>query len=491
VPRRTVNVQGQSGAEFAAALRAVDHELDVAEAFPPQVLAAAAAAAADPTLPDLDRTDIPFVTIDPEGSMDLDQALHIQRLGPGYRVHYAIADVAAFVEPGGPVDEEAHRRGQTLYAPDHRIPLHPPALSEGAASLLPGQLRPALLWTIDLDEAGESTKVTVERASVRSRAQLDYAAVQEQIDAGSADESLALLREVGLLRLRLEGERGGVSLQLPEQEVLVRDDGWSLQYRQLLPVEDWNAQISLLTGMGAAQMMLYGEIGVIRTLPPPPLHTVNRLRRTAAALRLPWPAEMDYPDFVRSVEPNTSTGAAMLNAATSLLRGAGYVAFDGGVPEHIEHAAIAAEYAHVTAPLRRLVDRYAGEVAVALCADREVPDWVRSRLRELPKEMEESDRKAHRFERAILDLVEAGVLRKDVGKTFSGVITDTDEKDPAKGSVMLRDQAVEAPVVATDGKLPLGAEVDVVLVEADPAQRLVRFEMTLDRSVSRPAGGAA
>ena len=57
--------------------------------------------------------------------MDLDQALHIERAGDGYRVHYAIADVAAFVTPGDPVDEEAHRRGQTLYGADSKIPLHP------------------------------------------------------------------------------------------------------------------------------------------------------------------------------------------------------------------------------------------------------------------------------------------------------------------------------------------------------------------------------
>ncbi|MBA2558820.1 MAG: RNB domain-containing ribonuclease, partial [Propionibacteriales bacterium] len=440
----------------------------------------AEAAAAAPMLPELDRTDIPFVTIDPEGSMDLDQALHLERNGSGYRVHYAIADVAAFVEPGGPIDLEAHRRGQTLYAPDHRIPLHPPALSEGAASLLPDQVRPALLWTIDLDEKGESTKVCVERARVTSRARLDYAGVQAQLDSGAADENLYVLREVGQLRQTLERERGGVSLQLPEQEVVVGDGGWSLEYRKVLPVEDWNAQISLLTGMGAAQIMLYGEVGVIRTLPPPPVYAINKLRRTAAALRLDWPTRMDYAEFVRSLDPNTASGAAMLNASTSLMRGAGYVAFDGGVPEHIEHAAIAAEYAHVTAPLRRLVDRYAGEVAVALCADRDVPEWARSGLRNLPKEMEESDHKAHQFERAVVDLVEAGVLRSEIGRTFSGVITDTDEKDAGKGSVMLRDPAVEAPVVAPAGKLPLGAEVEVRLVEADPAQRLVRFELVSD-----------
>ena len=89
-----------------------------------------------------------FVTVDPPGSRDLDQAMHLSRRNSGYRVRYAIADVASFVRPGGAIDQEAIRRVETLYSPDTRTPLHPPVLSEGAASLLPGQTRPALIWTI-------------------------------------------------------------------------------------------------------------------------------------------------------------------------------------------------------------------------------------------------------------------------------------------------------------------------------------------------------
>ena len=88
----------------------IQSELDVSPDFPPEVEAAAEMAARDPRLPELDRTDIAFVTIDPETSQDLDQALHIERSRNGYLVHYAIADVAAFVEPDGPVDLEANRR---------------------------------------------------------------------------------------------------------------------------------------------------------------------------------------------------------------------------------------------------------------------------------------------------------------------------------------------------------------------------------------------
>ncbi len=479
VPRRSVNLHDRDGAEFAGGMQAIEQELGVTAKFPDDVLAAAEQAATNLRLPDLDRTDLPLVTVDPEGSMDLDQALHLERRNGGYRVYYAIADVAAFVEPGGLIDSEAHKRGQTLYAPSHRIPLHPPALSEGAASLLPDQLRPALLWTIDLDETGDGLKVDVVRARVTSRGRYDYAGVQRQIDDGSAAEVFMLLKEIGELRLERERERGGVSLPLPEQEVDVDGASWALVYRELMPVESWNAQISLLTGMGAAEIMLYGEEGIVRTLPPPPDSAVDRLRRTAAALHIEWHPDVDYPDFVRSIDPNTAPGAAMLNACATLLRGAGYVAFDGGVPEHVEHAAIASEYAHTTAPLRRLVDRYAGEVCVAMCADTDIPEWVRVALKDLPKEMETSDRLAHQFERAVIDLVEAGVLAGRVGETFAGVVTDLDDKDVHKGTVVLAQPAVAGRVTGR-GKLPLGEQVQVRLVEADATARRVRFELVSD-----------
>ncbi len=124
---------------------------------------------------------------------------------------YAIADAAAFVAPGGALDAEAHRRVQTLYFPDVRVPLHPTVLGEGAASLLPGQDRPAVLWRMDLDADGVVTDVDVRRALVRSRARLDYAGVQHAIDAGTAEVPVALLRAVGRLREAQERVRGGTA----------------------------------------------------------------------------------------------------------------------------------------------------------------------------------------------------------------------------------------------------------------------------------------
>src|SRR5262245_33359429 len=172
--------------------------------------------------------------------MDLDQAVHVASSGDGYIVRYAIADLAAFVTPGTALDLEVNRRGMTVYGPDTRTPLHPPVLSEGAASLLPEVDRPAALWTIGLDAHGEITSATVARAIVRSRAQLTYGEAQSALDDGSAPESLQLLADVGRLRQARERERGGTSLDVPEQEVVQREDGtFALSFRRTLPVEGW------------------------------------------------------------------------------------------------------------------------------------------------------------------------------------------------------------------------------------------------------------
>ncbi len=461
---------------FEDGIARIQQEQGITPEFPAEVEAAAAAAAANPRLPDLDRTEIPFITIDPEGSMDLDQALHIERAGDGYVVHYAIADVAAFVSAGDPIDVEANKRGETLYGASSKVPLHPKVISEDAGSLLEGQVRPALLWTIQVDATGEGTDVHVERALVKSTAKLSYVGAQQMIDDGSAGEVLLLLKEIGELRIKRDAVRGGVSLPLPEQEIDIHGQHWALEFRQMLPVELWNAQISLLTGFGAATLMVYARVGVLRTMPPPDPRDVQRLHRTAKALGIEWPAELLYPDFIRGLDPTVPAQAAMVVASARLLRGSGYVAFDGELPAESQHSALVSEYAHVTAPLRRLVDRYVGEVCLALCAEQPVPDWVLAALPGLPKTMQQSRGRAKAYERAVFDLVEAGLLSHRVGEAFDAVVVSVDEKDPTHGVVMLKDPGVEAPVVGS-GSLPLGSDVQVTLTSADVATRKVEFRL--------------
>ncbi|MET0840298.1 MAG: RNB domain-containing ribonuclease [Marmoricola sp.] len=473
---RVLQARDAAYRELRAGISAIQEELHVRPEFPPDVQAAGEQDAAAARMPDLDLTHLDFVTLDPAGAMDLDQAMHLETAGDGYVLHYAIADVMAFVRPGDPVDEEAHQRGESLYGANSKVPLHPKVLSEGAASLLPDEDRPAFVWTIGLDAEGAMTAARVERARVRSRAQLDYVGVQREINRAPEGSTLALLRTVGELRIAQEAARGGVSLPMPAQEIDLTDDRYRLEYREMLPVESWNAQLSLLTGFAAASMMIEGRVGILRTLPPAPDDAVQQLRRTARALGIDWPRATEHAEFIRSLDPSRPAEAAMVVACTRLLRGAGYAAFREHVPDQPEHAALASPYAHVTAPLRRLVDRYGLEICAALCAGTEVPAWVLERMDRLPEVMQDSGRKSRAYENAVVNLVEALTLRSRVGETFEGVVTEVEHDDQREGTVMVREPAVEAPVVSAS-PLPVGEDVTVTLAEADPATRKVRFTL--------------
>ncbi|HET9242781.1 MAG TPA: RNB domain-containing ribonuclease [Gaiella sp.] len=472
MPKRSYRLATDSP-EIQAAFAELRRQLKVSLQFPAEVLAEAEQAAHQPRLPAADETAIPFVTLDPASSMDLDQAFHIERRGDGYRVRYAIADVAAFVQPGGPMDVEAHERGETLYAPDENARLYPPVLSEGAASLLPDQTRPAVVWTMDVDETGEGIEKQVRHALVRSRAKLDYVTAQQELDGGTADEQLRLLREIGILRQQREARRGGVSLALPEQVITEEHDGYGLRFRAPLPVEGWNAQVSLMTGMAAAELMLEGNVGLLRTVPVPDAERLERVRLTAKALHVEWPDDVPYDAFVRSLSPFIARQAALLVEAGGLLRGSGYTWFEEDPPEDPVHSALASTYAHTTAPLRRLVDRYVGEACIALSEGREIPEWVREELPKLPEVMARSAARAGQYEAGIVSIVEAALLAPRIGDTFEAIVVELHRRRGG-ATVAIRQPAVTARCRGDD--LPLGGRVLVRLEEADVMQRLVRFE---------------
>lgn len=157
-------------------------------------------------------------------------------------------------------------------------------------------------------------------------------------------------------------------------------------------------------------------------------------------------------------------------AATRLLRGAGYTSFERGAPSKPRHAGIGAPYAHVTAPLRRLVDRYGAEVCLAVDAGREAPEWVRSALTALPSAMGTSDRVATQVDRACLAQAQAWALSGRVGAVFPATVLRSGSGD---AEVFVPDP----PVIArcTGDGLAEGKRVQVRLTDADPVRRSVAF----------------
>ncbi len=459
---------------FTTGLSAIRAELLIEDLPAAAVAEANAAARAGPTDASMqDLTDLPFVTVDPPGSRDLDQALHITAEGDGWVVYYAVADLAMFVRPGGAIDQAARARGSTIYFPDQKSPLHPVALSEGAASLLAGEIRSALVWRVRLNASGEVVDVDVRRARVRSRGAYTYQQVQAALDGGTADPVFEFLRDAGQARASLQARRGGLDLRLPDQTVIVTNGKYELVYRAPLPVEGWNAQVSLLVGECAARLMLDAGIGVLRTMPPPTPDTVDRLRRHARALGVPWPEATGYAAFVRSLDPRVADQAALIVQSAKLARGAAYLGFTQAPTGDVTHAAVAAPYAHVTAPLRRLVDRFANEITLAACAAATTPQWASAAVAELPALMARAHDRERAAERLVVSLAEAAVLAGCVGTVVNGVVVDA---GPHHATVQLARPAVVADVAIGSAGIGLGDEIRLRVATADPRTRTVVLE---------------
>ncbi|MFK4760638.1 RNB domain-containing ribonuclease [Microbacterium sp. ZW T5_45] len=470
MPQRRSHVAPSAAqTELADALAALTSSLDAPLEFPAAVLAEAEQATA--SVPESDLRDLPFATLDPFGSRDLDQAFHLERAGRGFTVRYAIADVPSFVVPGGAIDAEARRRGQTLYAANGTIPLHPRVLSEDRASLLPGIDRPALVWTFALDEVGTVTDFGLERALIRSRQQLDYASTQASLDRGE-DGPAALLPEIGALRIAQEQARGGASLNLPDEEVVRDADGvYRIERRRPLPVEDWNAQLSLMTGMAAATLMLDAGVGILRTMPQPDEAAFAAFRHQTEALGRPWTSGR-YGDYLRDLDRDDPLTLPVLEAAASLFRGAGYVAFDGAPPTDAVQAAIGAPYAHATAPLRRLVDRWSLTICLAVAQGTEVPVWARSSLPELPALMRESGQRASALDSATVNCVEAALLTPFVGTELDATIVSIRGE---RATVQIAEPAVTASAPLPSGAVP-GSAARFRVVRTDISRGEIEFE---------------
>ena len=448
---------------LAPGLAAIRAEFAVPAGFPPTVLAAADAAVARAPAEHADRTDRPFVTLDPAGATDLDQAFAIEPAGGDLLLHYAIADVGWFVHDGDPLDREAWARGETLYLPDGKAPLYPPQLSEGAASLLPAGPRPAVVFTVRVAPDGGARLDGVERALIRSRAKLAYETVRD-------DELPAAFAELSRRIAAAETARGAARVDPPAQEVeAASGGGWTLAFRPLLPAEAANAALSLATNLAVADALLAHGTGLFRVMAPPDARAVERLRHAAEALGLAWPADEPLAALQRRLLADDPAHAAFMLAIRRAGAGASYAPYRAGIVPW--HAAVAATYAHATAPLRRLADRYVVEAALAVANGRAVPAAVAAAFERLPAVMARADAVAGRVTRAAIDLAEAAVLASRVGEVFAATVTEAD----AHGSrIQLADWPVAARLSGRD--LPAGEALRVRLVAADVLSRRIAFE---------------
>lgn len=447
---------------LATGLAKIRTEFHVPDGFPAVVVAAAEAAAKRVPTQHTDRTTMPFVTLDPASSTDLDQAFSIEASGSDLLLHYAIADVAWFVEDGDAIDLEAWTRGETLYLPDGKAGLYPPVIAEGAASLLPNGPRPAVIFTVRIAGDGGVKLDGAERAIIQSRAKLAYDSVRaSDVPAGFA--------EIARRMAAAEERRGASRVDPPEQEVEQLADGrFQLAFRPLLQSEQDNASLSLAANMAIADAMLAHRTGLFRVMAPPDASKVQRLRNAARALGVSWPASTSLPDYQRTLDPTNKQQAALMLEIRRAGSGASYQPYEERVVPW--HEAMAATYAHATAPLRRLADRYVVRCTLAIANGQPVPQAVTEAFARLPKVMGRADARASQINHAAIDLAEAVMLKGREGETFKAVVTDVVDQ---RVRVQLSDMPVVANVKASGPRQ--GDGLTLRLVSADPDQRSIVF----------------
>jgi len=382
-----------------------------------------------PPLPEEERVDLthlPAFAIDDEGSQDPDDALYAERVEEGFRLFVHVADVAALVGPGSPLDQEALRRGANLYLPEGTVPMLPLAVTE-ALGLGLKEVSPALTFELLVSPEGELLREDLYLSWVRVR-RLSY---REALEV----EALAPMKALAEAFLRKRLAQGALDIALPE--VKVRVEGEEIRITPLPPYESrvWVREAMLLAGYAAAHLALREGLPFPFATQEAPSHRVE-----GEGLAAMW-------------AQRKTLKRAQLKAVPAPHKGL-------GLPL----------YAQVTSPLRRYLD---------LVAHQQLRAWLKG---ERPLSQGEVLERVGAAE-AVADLVREGERRSKLHWTLlylmekgyegPGVLV---ERRGGQGVFLLPELGLTAQV-ALSGPLTLNAEVRLRFLEADLPALEARFAL--------------
>lgn len=326
----------------------------------------------DPSLDDL--TALPFVTIDNDDSMDLDQALLIEKSAEGYRLRYALADAAYYIKPGSALFNASLQRGTTYYAPGTSAPMLPRALSEGLISLNPHTDRRALVFDMNIDADTTVTRCSIVRARIHSQAKLSYRSVQAWLDNNELDTkpyhlSLRLLQTLGEQLIKAGEERGVIRFDRTETRLSVLGSPPHLEagVRERYDTERYNEQISLICNMQGARMLLAMagvsnvQQAVYRVHEAPLRKNLKRLRQTISELAETqtnpelwhWPDKQSLAHYVECLPDDKRYSRQVRAIQRQIMQAQRASTFQPEPGEH--HALKASSYARFSSPMREVV----------------------------------------------------------------------------------------------------------------------------------------
>jgi ribonuclease R len=485
----------------------------VPTAFPEPVLAQAADLPSTPAADDFqgrrDLRDLDLVTIDGETAKDFDDAVCVRKTKAGFTLWVAIADVAHYVPPFSPLDEEAKDRGNSYYFPKSVEPMFPERLSNGLCSLNPGVPRLAMVAQLQFSLAGKITGADFYAAVMQSRARLTYEQVhlalaeKDQIAREKLKDVLPMLEAAqGLARAlkALRHGRGSLDFDLPDPEILLDVQGEAADIRSR--PRHFSHQIieefMIAANEAVAEFLTRRGRPILYRVHEPPDQDKLRdlfklLARTELGVSLPKAAAKGEPADPRALQAVLASAKGtdlefLVNRL--LLRSQMQAKYS---PDNLGHFGLASQcYAHFTSPIRRYADLTLHRALKAELSGVS-PKLAHKRLKALGDILSTRERRAMEAEREILKRVTVMFLLDRVGETFTGVISSLTDfgfwvelsEVLAEGLVRLSSltddyyaffpERQELLGQRTGRTLRLGQKVRVVLDEVS----LARLEITL------------
>jgi len=452
-----------------------------------------------------DLRALPLVTIDGEDARDFDDAVHASRVGSGFRLVVAIADVAHYVKPGGALDREALKRATSVYFPSMVLPMLPERLSNGICSLNPDVDRLCMVCDLALDGEGRPVDAEIYEAVMRSHARLTYTKVAAALDGGPDSDVRPL---VGDLRVAHElarkltarrRERGSIDFDLPEAKVVLAEDG-TVAGIVRRPRNEAHRLVE--------EFMLAANEAVARFFDARGLPTVYRIHDQPDEEKLDAFAQLarlhgfELPENPSPGELNELLeklqGTPQQKALNALLLRAMMQAQYS--PDNIGHFGLAAPtYLHFTSPIRRYPDLMVHRLLKEHWARGGSPMRQREReeqetyLAGVAAQCSERERAAMKAERDIDAYFAALFMVDKVGEEYEAVVGGVADfgifcelkdvyveglvpKEELGEAVELDEEHHRLRVGKTGRSWGVGDELRVRVVESDPVRRRITLE---------------